>query len=196
MLLVLGDCILIYLAIGLLLWAFTHLIPSLLPSFKQSVVEKIGLGPYKGLFSLLIVFSIVLMVQGWKTTTPDDLYHISNTSLRILILVFIILGLLLFTSARYPNRVKQWIRHPQLTGLIIWAIAHLLLNGDNRSVLLFSGLIIWAIAEIIFINRREGQWIKPDQASVKIEMIGLSVSCIAIGILIYAHEYITGIPLL
>ena len=31
-----------------------------------------------------------------------------------------------------------------------------------RSILLFGGLLIWAVLEIVFLNRRDGAWKKPE----------------------------------
>jgi hypothetical protein len=40
------------------------------------------------------------------------------------------------------------LRHPQLIGFSLWAVAHLLVNGDLASFLLFGGLLAWALWEI------------------------------------------------
>ena len=42
-----------------------------------------------------------------------------------------------------------------LTGMIVWAVAHLLVNGDWASVVLFGTLAIWAVAEMLVINAKE-----------------------------------------
>jgi uncharacterized membrane protein len=49
------------------------------------------------------------------------------------------------------------MRHPQLTGVKTWALAHLLVNGDLPSFILFGGLLAWAVVEVILINR-QNQW--------------------------------------
>jgi len=48
------------------------------------------------------------------------------------------------------------VRHPQLAAVKVWAFAHLLVNGDTPSFLLFGGLFVWALATMIIINRAEG----------------------------------------
>ena len=63
---------------------------------------------------------------------------------------------------------KAWpaykIRHPQLTGFKIWTLAHLLVNGDLASVILFGGLLAWAVGSVILINRAEPDWTPPESA--------------------------------
>jgi hypothetical protein len=53
------------------------------------------------------------------------------------------------------TRITRVIRHPQLTAVKTWAVAHLLVNGDLASVILFGGLLAWAVVEVILINRAE-----------------------------------------
>lgn len=45
------------------------------------------------------------------------------------------------------------MRHPMLAGVKVWALAHLLVNGDLPSFILFGGLFVWALVEIIVINK-------------------------------------------
>jgi uncharacterized membrane protein len=52
--------------------------------------------------------------------------------------------------------VRRRIRHPQLTGVKIWTLAHLLVNGDLASIVLFGGLLGWAVIAVIGTNRRDG----------------------------------------
>ena len=58
------------------------------------------------------------------------------------------------------------MRHPQLTAVKIWAVAHLLVNGDLASLVLFGGLLAWAVVEVIVINRSE-VWVRPARPGEK-----------------------------
>ena len=66
--------------------------------------------------------------------------------------VLLVVGFLLFGAEKHPSRINSWVRHPQLSGLLVWSIAHLLVNGDSHSVALFGAMGVWAILEIIFIS--------------------------------------------
>ena len=67
------------------------------------------------------------------------------------------------TTSHSPSGAKSragvWLRHPQLIGVCLWAGAHLLVNGDMPSLVLFGGLLLWALAEIVLINRTP--WTRP-----------------------------------
>ena len=60
----------------------------------------------------------------------------------------------LLLGSQVGARVAGVIRHPQLTAVKLWALAHLLVNGDSASLLLFGGLLVWAVLEVVIINNR------------------------------------------
>lgn len=184
-----------YLIIGLAMWTVVHLFPSVAKGTRVIFVNKMGLGAYKGLFAVLIVASIVLIVFGWRSTEPFDVYMPPSWG-RYITFILVLFTFILFVAARRKTNIKRILRHPQLTGLVLWSIGHLLANGDNRSVLLFSWLATWAIAEMMMINRRDGDWIKPDTVPVKSDVITVSGGCLLYIILLVAHPYLSGISLI
>ena len=181
------------LILGLLLWSLVHFIPSVGIAFKTSIIHRFGQKAYKAVFSLLIASALVLIVVGWRTTTPTFLYALPGF-IKPISLLLIVIAFILFGASKYPTRIKRYIRHPQLTAVIVWSFAHLLLNGDSRSVVLFGGLGIWAVLEIIFINKREGQWIKPEAPEWKREIRGALISLTVLVVAILLHPYFAGMP--
>ena len=61
----------------------------------------------------------------------------------------------LYAASGMKTRITRVIRHPQLTAVKTWAVAHLLVNGDLASVILFGGLLVWAVVEVVLINKAE-----------------------------------------
>lgn len=183
------------LTLGVLLWAVTHLFIALGANARAQVIAKIGLGPYKGLFSLTLIGAIVLMVMGWKAMPAESLY-LPPATLRHVTMLLMPFAVILFLSARAPTDIKQFIRHPQLTGVKLWAVAHLLSNGEMRSVILFGGLLAWAVAEVIVINRRDGAWNKPAPVGMTKTLISAGIGLAVMAALMFAHPWYTGMPLL
>ena len=87
------------------------------------------------------------------------------------------------------------MRHPQLTGVSIWAFAHLLMNGDSRSVALFGTMLVWAMLSIALINRRDGEWVKQPVPGWAREFRGLAISLVIFVVFVAIHPYITGMPI-
>ena len=75
------------------------------------------------------------------------------------------------------------------------AAAHLLVNGDSRSVVLFGSMGVWAILEIGLINRREGTWIKKPVPGWGRELRGLAISLVVFAVVVIAHPYFTGVAI-
>lgn len=178
---------------GVLLFAIVHFIPSLAPSFKQKWLSRLGESGYKGCFSLLLLVSLALIVVGWRSADAISIYlpvaAIKHPALVLLFAAFV----LMVVSSR-NSRLRRLIRHPQLSGVVLWAIAHLLLNGDNRSIILFGGLGLWAAAEIIAINKREGAWIKHAVPTWGAEFLTLLIAAAIVALLILVHPYLAGVP--
>jgi uncharacterized membrane protein len=183
-----------WLILGVLLFAGAHLV-STAPALRGQVVQLVGKPPYRGLFSLVVLAGIVLMVIGWRSSVPSYLYAAPGWGAAVAIpLVFV--ALVLFVSSRLPTNLKRVIRHPQLTGVVTWAGAHLLANGDSRSLVLFGGIGLWAVIEMVLLNRRDGAWQRPEPLPLAADLKPLVGAAVAFAMLFWAHPYIAGVSLL
>ncbi|MBC7944885.1 MAG: NnrU family protein [Burkholderiales bacterium] len=178
---------------GILLWSIVHLVPGAAPQLKLKVTETLGGGAYRAVFSALIVISLVCMVFGWRNTAPTALYGPAD-GMRVVTGALMLVALVLFFSSRVPTDIKRGIRHPQLTGVFLWAVAHLIANGDSRSLVLFGGLGVWAIIEMLVINRRDAAWVKPETVGAKRSFVPVFIGTVAWIALVLAHPWIAGVP--
>ncbi|ABV94606.1 putative NnrU protein [Dinoroseobacter shibae DFL 12 = DSM 16493] len=149
---------------GLALWAGAHYFKRLMPAQRAAMGDK-----GKAVVAVAIVASIVLMVIGYRGaefvflwSPPAFMTHVNNTLMLFALWVY---------GSSAAKGAKAWpankIRHPQLTGVKIWALAHLLVNGDLASIVLFGGLLAWAVGEVILINKAEPDWTPPETAGMK-----------------------------
>ncbi len=159
--------------LGLALWWGAHLFKRLAPGPRARLGEA-----GKGLVALLIVASVVLMVIGYRRVEQIDLWyppaflvHLNN------LLMFF--AVYLYAASGMKARITRVIRHPQLTAVKTWAVAHLLVNGDLASVVLFGGLLAWAVVEVILINRAEPRGPLPEPAPLGRE-IGAVVGAVVV----------------
>ncbi len=179
---------------GLLLWVVVHFIPSLAQPLKARWIQRTGPMGYQGSFALMILLSVVLIVIGWRSTVPETVYVLPAFS-RHLAMLLMLLAFILMGASHAKTRIKRMVRHPQLTGLMVWAVAHLLVNGDTRSILLFGCLGLWAFFTVIAINRREGDWQKTEAPNMAVEIRGLLISFAIFIAAAFAHRWFTGVPL-
>ena len=181
------------LLLGLVLFAGVHLVPSMAPGVKTAWQNKLGEGGYKGTFSGLLLLSFALMIMGWRGMQAEVVY-LPWAALRFPALALAGFAFLLFVVSNRASRLRLWIRHPQLTGVLLWALAHLLMNGDSRSLVLFSGMALWSCAEMIAINIRDGVWVKDEAPSMGTELLSLVITVVVIAVVIAIHPYISGMP--
>ena len=177
---------------GVILWICAHLLPAALPGVRANLVAKFGEMPYKGLFALDIIIALALIVFGWKAATPAALYApplYGSPIPSVLLLV----AILLMVASILPNNLKRLVRHPQMAAVIFWSAGHLLTNGDTRSIVLFGGFAVWAILEIIFINKRDGEWQKPASVHLLSDAITAVVAIAAFAALVYFHALLFGV---
>jgi uncharacterized membrane protein len=180
------------LTLGVLLWSLTHFIPALFPGLRDSMARKLGENGFKGVFTLLMIAAIYLIISGWKASIPESVY-LPPAWGRHLTALLMLIAMLLFVAPYHATNIKRVLRHPQLTGVVIWGAGHLLANGEARSIVLFGGLTAWAILEILLINRREGAWVKPDSVPIKRDLILAAAGITLYLVLAFSHRWLFGV---
>ena len=183
------------LLIGVVLWSFVHLYPALLPKSRKQLFDKLGEGPYKGLFTVGIFAGIALIIIGWRSITPTGIYA-PLLGPGPVTGVLVLLTFILFAASGIPGNIRRFIRHPQMTGTILWGVSHLLSNGSNRAIVLFGGLTLWAVLEIVLINKRDGAWQKPEPAPIKKDVITVVGGIVVYLVVIYFHKGLFGVAAL
>ena len=179
--------------LGLLAFTGLHLVPTLAPGTRSALQRRMGENGYKGVASLLVLLSVVLIVFGWRGTSPSLIYT-PPASLHAPALALMAIAFLLIVVSMRKSRLRRVIRHPELTGFSLWGIAHLMLNGDNRYLLVLGTIALWTILEIILVSRREGTWVKQSAPFWGAELATLPIAGLVISVLVFIHPWIAGLP--
>jgi uncharacterized membrane protein len=152
---------------GVVLWTGAHYFKRIAPQIREPMGDK-----GKGIVALALVVAIILMVFGYRATDfisiwepPRFLTHLNN--LLVLIAIF------LLSPAPKKGKIFSGMRHPMLTGVAIWAVAHLLVNGDLASIILFGVLLAWAGGAVLLINGAEPDWSPTPAAPGTLKMDGI-----------------------
>ena len=163
---------------GVLLWSDAHLFKRLFPAALASLGAA-----GKPLMALLLVASVALVVMGYGQADPV-IWWGRQASWVGVSSVLVCLGFYCVVGAR----VSGIIRHPQLTSAMLWAVAHLLVNGDLASAVLFGGVLLWAVVEVMLINHQEGKpaLVKPSQ-SLGREGLAIVITLGLYGAVAYVH---------
>ncbi|QFU07855.1 NnrU protein [Rhodobacteraceae bacterium THAF1] len=177
----------IVLILGVALWVGAHLFKRLAPDARARLGK-----PGKGALALAIVVSIVLMVIGYRMADGAVFWGRSPAMVGINNLLMVV-AFYIYASGMAKSR-RNWVghklRHPQLIGFSLWAFAHLLVNGDVPSFILFGGLLIWALAEMTLINRAQPDWTPVPYGGKKKEISVAVITVVIVVIVMLIHNWL------
>lgn len=144
------------LILGLAIFLGTHSF-SMARGARAALIARIGEGSYKGLYSLVSVAGIVLIAVGYGQYRAGGYIPVWDPPVwtRHLALLLVLIAFICFVAAYLPGHIKHRLKHPMLAGVKIWALAHLLANGDLGSILLFGAVLAWAVMARISAKRRD-----------------------------------------
>lgn len=143
------------LILGLAIFLGTHAF-TMARGPRAMLIARIGEGPYKILYSVLSFAGLVLIGQGYGSYRRDGWIDVWYPPVwtRHLALLLVLAAFICFVAAYIPGRIKTTLKHPMLAGVKIWALSHLLSNGDLGSILLFGSILAWAVMARISAKRR------------------------------------------
>jgi len=81
-----------------------------------------------------------------------------------------------------------------LWGAVVWASAHLLVNGDMAAIVLFGGIGVWALISMMLINMAEGKWEKPKAGPALADVKWLVISAVVFAAISGLHIWIGPSP--
>jgi uncharacterized membrane protein len=146
------------LVLGLLLFLGTHAF-TMARERRAALIGRWGEGTYKVAYSLLSFLGIALIAYGFGRYRAGGYVEIWSPPVwtRHLALTLNILAFICLVAAYVPGRIKRALKHPMLAGVKIWALAHLVANGDLGSILLFGAILAWAVMARISAKRRRDE---------------------------------------
>lgn len=169
---------------GVALWAAAHFFKRLMPGLRASMGDK-----GKGLVALLTIASILMMVIGYRAADSTHIYtpmagmgHVNN--------LLMVLSLFMFGAGTSRGWVAAKVRHPMMWGMVIWAGAHLLVNGDSASIVLFGGLAVWALIQMALANRGDGPWERPEVGPVSKDAKNMVIALVLYALITGVHIWL------
>jgi uncharacterized membrane protein len=141
--------------IGLAAFLGAHTLVALRPQ-RAAVIARVGEGPYKGLFALVSLVGIILIGYGfarYRAAGYIDVWMPPRWT-RHVTEALVWPSIIFIVAAYVPSQIKRVLKHPMLVGVKLWAVAHLLSNGDLGSIILFGSVLAWAVYDRIAVKRR------------------------------------------
>jgi uncharacterized membrane protein len=173
------------LILGLALWCAAHLFKRLAPGPRQAMGDKA-----RGLVAVAVLGSVVLMYFGYGAARPAaEVWWGRSSALVGINNLLMVLAVYLYAASGTKAALARRIRHPQLTAVKTWAVAHLLVNGDLPSFILFGGLLAWAVVSVILINRAQPAW-TPPVAAPGAEVKAVVGTVVVLAVIMLVHNWL------
>lgn len=180
--------------LGLAIFFGAHGFAALAHGKREAFAARLGERAFKGLFSLVSIAGFALIIIGWRSADTSSLY-VAPLYLRHVAYLLMLVSIILLVAAYAPaGKIAHGVKHPMLAAVKVWAFAHLLVNGEVRSVLLFGSFLAFAVIDRIAMKRRHapvrgpGPW-RNDVIAIAAGAAGYAA------IAFYLHRYIAGVRL-
>jgi uncharacterized membrane protein len=166
---------------------------------RAALIENAGAGTYKGLYSVVSFVGFVLIVWGFTRYRADGLIPVwsppaGTRHLTILLMWFAFIALACMSKS--PGRIRGWLRHPMLVAIKIWALAHLLANGDAGGMLLFGSFLAWAVFDRIAVKRRGDMGASRVATFTRGDAVAVGAGTVAYVAMILLHPILIGVPVI
>lgn len=175
--------------------------PHLFSAFRSRAQEtdlriRLGYGPYMGLYSLVAIAGLVLVIMGYGAMRPAPVLYTPPVWAAHLNYILILVALVMLAAAYAPKgHIARALKHPMLVAIKVWALGHLLANGELNSVILFGAFLAFAVTDRIAVKRRgdlgAGRVESPSLAGDAIAVIAGTAAYAAI--LFWLHPVLFGV---
>ncbi|MEM9579266.1 MAG: NnrU family protein [Pseudomonadota bacterium] len=157
----------------------THSIP-VRPAIKARISAVIGARGFSMAYSILSIAMLALLIRAAGQAPYVELWPQAGWQRHVVHLGMLTVCILLAFTLGRPNPfsfggarndrfdparpgIVRLVRHPVLAVLLLWALVHMLVNGDLAHVLMFGVLGAFAYLGRSLINRRKQRQMGQDR---------------------------------
>jgi len=145
------------LVLGLAAFLIPHSLRIFAEPWRGRMLQRLGEGPWKILYSLVSLGGLALLVWGYANARhAGALLWAPPAGMRHATVLLMLFSFVLLVAAYVPgNRIRAGVGHPMLLGIALWAVAHLLANGSAPDVLLFAAFLAWSLVAYFVARTRD-----------------------------------------
>ena len=123
------------------------------------------------------------MVWGYclARQTPVQIWSVPMAMRHLSALLTLLAFVLLAASYVPANHIKARLRHPMVAAVTLWALAHLLANGNDYQIVLFGSFLVWSIFNFRAARQRDRLEKSPPLSSKR----GATVITVALGVTLW-----------
>jgi uncharacterized membrane protein len=216
-----------------LAFLITHLGVSSTP-LRGIIVNAAGEKAYLGIYSVMAFATLGLMIYAYNQLAhadyvwaPGTVEQIIGRTLMPFAFIFVIGGLMVKnpTSVQMDAAVHEElggmiriVRHPLQWGILLWAISHILVNGDSASIIFFGSFALLSAVGMVAMDAKRRGRDDPDwqrfyaetsyfpfaailTGKTSLKAGDLNWASVAIGIVLFMvvyvfHDWVSGVPII
>lgn len=190
------------LILGIILFLGAHSLP-IARGARSGLIARVGDKSYRGLFSALSAIGFVLIVYGFHTYRAEGWVQVwtppvwtRHLTITLMWFAFVALASMNPRPDAPPSRIRGWLRHPMLVAIKIWALAHLLANGDLGGMILFGSFLAWAVVDRIAVKRRGNLGAPRATAFTRPDTVAVIAGTIAYVAMMFLHPWLIGVAVI
>ncbi len=145
------------LILGLVVFLGMHSTRIIADGWRGAAVARLGLNPWKGIYSAISIAGFILVVWGYGLARAAAIPLWSPPAWTAHVAALLTAPAFILLAAAYVprNQIRAAVHHPMVLGVQLWALAHLLANGTRPAALLFGAFLVWAFLGFIAARRRD-----------------------------------------
>jgi len=184
---------------GIVLFIATHLVRPFAPGLRAAAIDRLGKPAFMAIHGIVSLLSAVMMVYGFIDARQNGgtmLYFPPPFMAHITLTLMLIASICLVAGFLPAGYIRTKLKFPLLVAIKIWALAHLLANGESYSVVLFLAILAWAVVLRISLKKRiaSGETKLPVFVSARYDVIAIVVGvALYVAIVLKLHELLIGV---
>jgi uncharacterized membrane protein len=190
---------LLVMILGLVLFLGVHALTTQ-RDLRARLIASWGEVGYKAGYALVALLGLVLIVWGFADYRAAGMIEVWAPPrwIKHITVALMLPAVILVVAAYIRGRIYTAVKHPMLTGVKLWAAAHLLANGDLGGIILFGSFLGWAVFDRISLKRRTDAGAPP----IPVGGLGNDLIAVAVGVIAYLalafafHPVVIGVPVI
>jgi uncharacterized membrane protein len=191
------------LILGLIVFLGIHGLTMNRPS-RSRLIKRVGVGPYKGLYSLASLVGLVLIIYGYGVYRNAGMIPVWSPPYwtRHITFLLVLIAFVFVPAAYAPTHIKATLKHPMITAVMLWSLGHLLVRGDLGSILMFGAFLLWGVVARISMAQRAPDDEQGPPLPMREPRWGAYAVAVGVGVFVYVlflvwlHRLLIGVQLL
>jgi uncharacterized membrane protein len=175
------------LILGLILFLGAHSVRIWADGWRNQTIEAYGEKTFKGVHALVSLLGFYLLIVGYGEARLETvaLWNPPVFTKHISILLMLFSSILLMAAYVPRNHLKMRLGHPMVLSVKVWALSHLLANGNLADLLLFGSFLMWDVLNFRSARARDRVLLAENQSTDQPKMLATLITLVG-GMAIWA----------